>query len=468
MTNVLIVDDERTARKGLLFMLRDVIDEINEAESRQQAEQILKKKEYDLAIVDLRLPEEKQGLKLIETIRTQYPLTPTLVITAYGTVDSAVKAMKAGAEDFLTKDFSKDEIIFKVNRALETRRLNLANLRLTKHVKDLEQKFNRLQTVQIIGNSSEMKSVLNLVSRVGQDNDSTVLITGESGTGKELIARSIHLNSPRRKQKKFIIVDVANMPATLLESQLFGHEKGAFTSAHQKHIGMFELADGGTVFLDEIGDFPMELQVKLLRFLQEKTFSRVGGTKSLHSDVRIVAATNQNLEDMVKNKTFRQDLYYRLNVVRIQLPPLRDHKEDIPALIEFFQAKLEVQKGRCLHFTESILTKMMEYDWPGNVRQLHNLMERLYIICPENTVREDDLYFDHSALKGKRKDIFQSLLNLPLKEARRRLLEEFEIDFLKHYLTIYNGNISKIAQKVGESREGLSKKIKRYGLKKNP
>ena len=466
MSKILIVDDERTARKGISFLLRSAVGKIKEAESKEQAESILKQQEFDLAIIDLRLPEEEIGIGLIQYVKQKYPLTPVLVITAFGTVDSAVKAMKAGAEDYLTKDFTKDEIVLKVNRILETRRLNLANLRLSEKVRNLEQKFDSfLQVDQIVGNSQAMEKILKLVNRVGQDNDSTALITGDSGTGKELIARSIHLNSPRRKENKFIIVDVANMPATLLESQLFGHEKGSFTNAHKRHIGMFELADGGTVFLDEIGDFPPGLQVKLLRFLQEKTFSRVGGTQSLSSNVRIIAATNQNLEEMVKDKTFRQDLYYRLNVIRIQLPPLRERLEDIPELIDFFKNKLELQKGRQLIFSKEIISRMLSYSWPGNIRQLKNLMERLFVICPDQVVREEDLYFYDNYEQEKSDNFYHSLFQKPLKEARRLLLEKFEKEFLNRYLKIFDGNISKISKEVGESRESLSKKISRYKLK---
>ncbi len=310
-----------------------------------------------------------------------------------------------------------------------------------------------------------MRQILDLAARVGKDNETTALITGESGTGKELIARSIHLNSTTRNKQKFIVIDLASMPATLLESQLFGHEKGSFTNAHQQHIGLFERAHKGTVVLDEIGDFPPELQVKLLRFLQEKKIYRVGGTNPIHSDVRIIAATNKNPEELVQNKQFREDLYYRLNVVRIHLPALRDRKEDIPKLVKYFQQKLEIQKGRNLIIPESIIKKIINYNWPGNIRQLKNFIERLYIICPNQQVSENDLNFTGLPEKNLREDLFASLFNLSFKKARQQLIEKFEIEFLKHYLLIYHGNISKIALIVGESREGLSKKIKRYGLK---
>ncbi len=466
MSRILIVDDERTARKGLVFILKDVAEDIWEEDGKMAAFQCLQQQEFDLAIVDLRLPDEAQGLALIGHIHQTYPQTPVLVITAYGSFESAVMAMKAGAQDYLTKDFSREEIILKVEKLLETRRLWMANLRLKEEVRNLKDNLELLGgQEQIIGESAVIRQILDVVSRLGKDNESTALITGESGTGKELIARSIHVNSTRRGREKFIVVDVAHMPASLLESQLFGHEKGAFTNAHQQHVGLFERANKGTVFLDEIGDFPLELQVKLLRFLQEKTFYRVGGTQALFSDVRIIAATNKNLEEMVQQKQFREDLYYRLNVVRIHLPPLRARREDIPVLIRYFQQKLKIQKSRDLIFTEEIIQKLQEYKWPGNIRQLKNFMERLYITCPEPKVRGEDLKFYSIPGQTDVNDPFEDLLKLPIKEARQKLIEQFEKRFIKHYLKRFNGNISKIASVIGESREGLSKKIKRYGLK---
>ncbi len=466
MKKILIVDDERAARKGMLFTLKPISGEIKEAESKKEADRILEQMEFDLVICDLRLPTEIMGLSLIKTIKEKYPFTAVLAITAYGSIDSAVKAMKYGADDYITKDFSSDEILLKIEKMLETRNLRLANKRISEKLSDLEKKYGVLfEPNKIIGEDPKIKNVLHLAKRIAHDNDSTVLITGESGTGKELIARFIHQHSPERSKHKFVVVDIANMPSTLLESHLFGHEKGAFTNAHQQHIGLFEMANHGTIFLDEIGDFPIELQVKLLRVLQEKTFYRVGGSAPLVTDVRIIAATNKNIDEMVKNNLFREDLFYRLNVVRLHLPPLRERKSDIPLLIEYFQKILEVQKGRKLIFPEKIIKKMTAYDWRGNIRQLQNVMESLYVICPGSEVRETDLNLQTSAMPELENQLFTSLLKMPFKEARKKLLHEFERVFLSHYLEIYQGNISKIASVVGESREGLSKKIKKYGLK---
>jgi len=466
VSKILLVDDDRTARKGLYFVVKSLGEEVKEAENIEQAEQYLMNNEFDLVISDLRLPNEENGLNLARKIKQKHPITPVLMITAYGSVDSAVKAMKSGADDYVTKDFEPEEIILKIKKMLENRKLHLANLRLSEQVSTLKNKFgDQFESSRIIGNSPVIKNILNLVARVGQDNDSTVLITGESGTGKELIARSIHQNNPVRSKNKFVVVDVANMPATLLESQLFGHEKGSFTSAHQKHIGFIEIANGGTVFLDEIGDFPFELQVKLLRFLQEKSFVRVGGEKSIFSDVRIIAATNRDLGDMVVNQRFRDDLYYRLNVVKIFLPPLRERREDIPALINYYQQVFEVQKGRKLEFPPAIINKMISYDWPGNIRQLKNMMESLFVVCPDDDVKEKDLLFDNLPGKSSEPELYGKLLNIPLKDARHELVEKFESIYIKHHLQLHGNNISKMASSIGESREGLSKKIKKYGLK---
>lgn len=465
MKKILIIDDERTARKGLQFILRSADYEIFEAENESQAENILKSENFDLIIADLRLPTEEIGLNLIKSIRTNHHLTPVLVMTAFGSLDSAVKAMKAGAEDYVTKDFSQEEILLKIKKLLETRRLWLANLRLTTEVSNLQQKYKLSdENYQIIGESAVLKQILDMIDRIGKDNNSTVLITGESGTGKELVARSIHKNSPARCSNKFVVVDIANMPSTLLESQLFGHEKGAFTHAHQQHIGFIESANGGTIFLDEIGDFPMELQTKLLRFLQEKIFLRVGGNQTYLSDVRILAATNKNLEDMVERGFFRQDLYYRLNVVRIHLPPLKERKDDIPVLIKYFQKIMQEQKNRVLNFPDQIIEKLIIYDWPGNIRQLKNVMERLFVTCTSDTVQENDLVFENQN-NSDTSNNYIPLINLPFKQAKKQIIDDFERQYLKYHMIRYDGNISKIAAEVGESREGLSKKIKRYGLK---
>ncbi|MCF6270332.1 MAG: sigma-54 dependent transcriptional regulator [Melioribacteraceae bacterium] len=466
MSKILIVDDDRTARKGLYFILKTIIDNVFEAKSIFEAESYLKTHEFDVIISDLRLPREGDGINLVKKAKQIYPLTPILMITAFGSVNSAVEAIKAGAYDYLTKDFSREEIILKIKKMLEVRKLWLANIRLSEEVSTLKSKYvTKPKYDKIIGDSSQIKKILDMVTRIGLDNDSTVLIQGESGTGKELIARAIHHNSTERGKEKFVVVDVASMPSTLLESQLFGHEKGAFTDAKEKYIGYFEVANKGTVFLDEIGDFPVELQVKLLRFLQEKTFTRVGGTEPLYADVRIIAATNKELNKVVKEGEFRKDLFYRLSVINIKLPPLRERKEDIVALSEYFIKEFEIIKGRKLTFPKTVIDKFINYNWPGNIRQLKNLIESLFVLSPENVVSDEDINFDNIPNLDKLEEVSDDIHNLPFKEARKILLEQFEQNYIKIKLEKYNGNITKTSAEIGISREALSKKIKRYNLK---
>lgn len=463
MSKILIVDDEQTARNGLCFFLESIAEEIHEADSKDQAEEKLKEHEYDLVITDLRMPKEEQGLALTKLIAEKYPMTPVLVVTAYGSLESAVRAMKVGAEDFISKDFGQEEITLKVKRLLETHNLNVANKQLTKQVKDLKNKVKRfLEPDKFIGQSSIIRAILRDVEKIGKDNESSVLITGESGTGKELIARLIHQSSPTRESHKFMIVDICNITKSLLESQLFGHEKGAFTHAVRKHIGQLENANNGTVFLDEIGDFPYELQNKLLRFLQDKTFIPVGGIESVSSNVRIISATNKNLEDMVKDRLFREDLYYRLNVIPIHLPPLRERPDDIPVLVQYFQNRLESEKEKTLTFSDSAIKKMSEYNWPGNVRQLKNFIERLFVIYPGFEVTAENMQFEQLSLKTDTEIVQNTYFQLPLKEAKNKIIENFEIKYIEQYMHLYNGNITKIAERIGESRENLSRKIHRY------
>ncbi|HEM48640.1 MAG TPA: sigma-54-dependent Fis family transcriptional regulator [Caldithrix sp.] len=467
MKKILIVDDERTARKGLYFILKSAVREVKEADSYQQAKKMIEMNEFDLIISDLHLPSAENGLELVRFIKQRYPLTPVLMITAYGSVNSAVEAMKAGADDYITKDFSQEEIIIKIERLLDTRKLWLSNIRLSERVDDLQSKYaiNLVESDPLIGESQTMLDILNLIARIGRDNDSTVLITGESGTGKELVARSIHNASPVRSKNKFVVVDISSIPATLLESQLFGHEKGSFTNALQKHSGFFESASGGTVFLDEIGDFPLELQVKLLRFMQDKTFVPVGSDDYRTADVRIIAATNRDLKELVKHSQFREDLFYRLNVINIFIPPLRERKSDIPALFDYYCTKYETQKSRKLKFTPETIQAIKDYNWPGNVRQLKNFLESMYVIGPHEIVQKADLNFDNTIQPKLNDDLLTSLIKLPLKNAKQKLIEQFEALYLNHHLKTNNGNISRLADEVGESREGLSKKIKRYGIK---
>lgn len=466
MSKILVVDDDRTARKGLYFTINSFCDVVIAAESEKKADSCLNENEFDVIISDLRLPKEEDGINFIKKVKQMFPLTPILVITAYGSVSSAVESIKAGAYDYITKDFSKEEIMLKIKKILEIRKLWLANIRLSKEVTVLKNKSSYyLDKDIIVGESPKIKRVLDMVKRIGMDNESTVLIEGESGTGKELIARAIHHNSPGRNNEKFIVVDVASMPSALLESQLFGHEKGAFTGAKEKHVGYFEMADKGTVFLDEIGDLPIEMQVKLLRFIQEKTFIRVGSTKQLHSDVRIIAATNNTLSEMVEKNEFREDLYYRLSVINIHLPALRKRKEDIRKLIKHFTKKFEIIKGRELVFSDEVVEKLVNYNWPGNVRQLKNFIERFYVLSHQKNITLEDIDFENISNPQVSEELSEDIQALPLKEAKRILLEQFERNYISGKLEKNDGNITKTSSEIGISREALSNKIKNLGIK---
>lgn len=381
---VLILDDEsslRTAlfrvldRKGLNVLTANRIDE---AKTLCQGDTPI-----DLAIVDLNLPDG-DGIEFMSWLKSQYPACEVVILTGHGSIESAIRATQKGAFHFVTKPFNLEELMSLVEKALTHKKLQAENQQLRSEL-NKKYKFD-----QIIGNSEAIQSVLRLVERVA-DSDSTVLVTGESGTGKELIARAIHYNSPRASAP-FVPINCGAIPSELLESELFGHVKGAFTGAISNRVGRFELADGGTIFLDEIGDLEPSLQVKLLRALQERTFEPVGSTKTLQVNARVIAATNVDLEKAVENGRFREDLYYRLNVIPIAIPALRERRSDIPLLLKHFTDHFTRTKGRgILGFSQEALNGLTAYPWPGNIRELENLIERLTILKGQGLVELSDL-----------------------------------------------------------------------------
>ena len=343
---ILIADDDRTMRKGIRFELEDFNYQVFEAATTDEAFNLLKKNTFNLVISDLKMPEISDGMKVLEESKKINTNTMVLVITGFGSIEIAVQAMKAGADDFVTKEASVEEIKIKVEKLLKQRQLNLENIKIRKENKRLREELEKKYKFDnLIGNSKIFQDMLILVGKVAEDGECTVLLQGESGTGKELVAKAIHYNSPR-KNKPYIVVIIAAVPATLLESELFGHVRGAFTYAVKDRVGKFKLAEGGTIFLDEIGDMPLNLQANLLRVLQEKTFEPVGSDPVLSADVHIITATNQNLWQKVQEKTFREDLYYRLNVVPIKLPDLRERKEDISLLMDYFLTKFCRQRNK--------------------------------------------------------------------------------------------------------------------------
>ncbi len=380
---ILVVDDEESIREFLEIMLRKEGYEITLAEDGLKAKELLQKKSFDMVISDLQMPN-MTGIELLKFVRQDYPEMLFMMITAFGTTETAVEAMKMGAYDYLTKPFKIDEVRINIQNALRSKNLEFENRSLKK---ELGKEFS---FQNIIGNSPAMHHVFDLIKRVSQA-PTNILVTGESGTGKEVIAKAIHYNGPL-KDRPFVTINCGAIPENLMESEMFGHKKGSFTGAIADKPGLFEVADGGTLFLDEVGELPLSIQVKLLRSLQERVIRRVGSTEDTKVEVRIIAATNRNLEDMVQKGTFRQDLYYRLNVIHIKTPSLRERKEDIPLLAHHFLKKYNDKLHKNI---SSISTDAMEnlkkYDYPGNVRELENMIERTVALEGGATVLPESL-----------------------------------------------------------------------------
>ncbi len=380
---VLVVEDNPVEAEVLQEILQEAGYHTEVAFDGEEGIKKLEHNFYDIVITDLSMPR-LTGMEVLDYVVNHAQETVCIILTGHGSIKSAVEAIKKGAYDYLTKPLRRDEILLVLEKALDTRRLRRENEYLRKQLWK-EQGYG-----EIIGKSVPMKRVFSLIERVA-DTDSTVLILGESGTGKELVARAIHQASSRRKGP-FVPVNCGAIPEELLESELFGHEKGAFTGAIKTRLGRFELAHGGTIFLDEIAEMSPKLQVKLLRVLQEKTIERVGGTHTISIDIRIIAATNKNLEEEVQKKNFREDLYYRLNVIPIYLPPLRERKDDIPLLVNHFIQKFNQQKRRDIQGIEpEALDLLLRHDWPGNVRELENVIERMVILAEEETITKADI-----------------------------------------------------------------------------
>lgn len=447
---ILIVDDELIIRESLSDWLLESGYEVEAVEDGFKALNEIKKKKWDLLLVDLKM----LGMDGIDVMREAKKISgklPVVIITAYPTVDTAVQAMKEGAYDYIVKPFNPEEIDLVIRNIIAHQKLVKENIYLRQELK------RRYQFKDIIGKSRKMQEVLVLVKTVAKSN-STVLIQGESGTGKELIARAIHSTSPRSK-RPFVAVSCAALPETLLESELFGHEKGAFTDAVSLRKGKFELADKGTLFLDEVGDMSQKTQADLLRVLEEREFTRIGGSEVIKVDVRVISATNKELEKLVKEEKFREDLYYRLNVVGIQVPPLRERKEDIPLLAEHFLTKYSIENKKGIEFIdEDALRLLMRYNWPGNIRELENVIERAIVVAKKDFIGLDEL---PPSVKGKPKEALQSSVvdhNLSLQEIEKRHISQV--------LEATNWNIKEAANTLRIDRTTLYNKIKKYKLTK--
>lgn len=384
MATILVVDDKDSGRKHLRQLLSKYDYSVVEAVDEDAAIEYLKSNSVDLIITDVKMKKHDSGLDVLRFAQSEHPGTPVILISAYATVSQAVEAMKEGAEDYIERPINNDALIVKVQKALQKKQI-LDENRFLREELNLKADFS-----DIVGNSKKIQDVLNIVKKVAKT-DSAVLIRGESGTGKDLIAQAIHNNSARR-DKPFVRVECAVYANGVLESELFGHERGAFTGATHSRVGRFELANGGTIFIDEIGDIKPSTQLKLLRVLQEKTFERVGGTKPIKVDVRVIAATNKNLEEAIRNGQFREDLYYRINVVPIYVPPLRERKEDIPILAQHFIKKFSSKvSNRVKYISNEAIEYLVSYDWPGNIRELENTIERAMVLSEGDTILPEHL-----------------------------------------------------------------------------
>ncbi|MEO0106477.1 MAG: sigma-54 dependent transcriptional regulator [candidate division WOR-3 bacterium] len=444
---ILIVDDEEIVRDALSEWLDNLGYQVEAVEDGLIALEQIEINDWDVALVDLKMPK-MDGIETLRRIRSVRPKVPLIIMTGHGTVDSAVMAMKEGAADYVMKPFNPEEINIILKKLLEHQEILKENIILRK---ELEKRF-RLE--DLIGKSSKMQKIFELIKTVAPTK-STVLIRGESGTGKELVARAIHNLGPRSKGP-FIATACGAMPETLLEAELFGYEKGAFTGALSQHKGRIEMADQGTLFLDEIGDVSLKTQVDLLRFLQEREFRRVGGKELIKVDTRVIAATNKNLEEMIRGGTFREDLYYRLNVITIEIPPLRERKEDIPLLLEHFLKKFNVEnKKDILGINPDAMELLLSYDWPGNVRELENVIEHAVVVAKGKEILKKDLPKNLT-------DRF-SVSRFANRDLR---LDAIEREHILNVLKIYDWNIKKVAQVLGINRVTLYNKIKKYGLKK--
>jgi len=464
---ILVVDDEINIRRVLSAMLRREGYHVRAASDGAEAMTELKLSAFSAVVTDLKMPRV-DGRQLLAHVMEHYPDTPVIVITAHGTIGGAVDALKQGAFDYITKPFEAEAIHAAVEKAVRTRTLNAA----TVHGGPTAVEAGGLGRFGIIGRSRQMKELFGVIDRVASQ-PSTVLITGESGTGKELVAKALHHHG-QRAGKPFIRINCAAIPNNLMESELFGFERGAFTGADHSKPGRFELADDGTLFLDEIGEISSEMQVKLLRALQEGEFERVGGLKTISVSVRLIAATNRNLQEAIEDGEFREDLYYRLNVVPIRLPPLRERTEDIPALVQHFVTKYNLRLSRAVEgVSEEGLEVLQRYSWPGNIRELENVIERTLLFCDSAVVGEDDLPPDlKEACGGDSPPVPIPAIHLPagdagLKDVVKQTMSQIERQYITRALEETTGNVTQAARLLKISRKSMQNKMKEFGLRED-
>jgi len=443
------VDDEESIRQTLGGILADEGYEVLTAGSGEDALKIIEEELPNLVLLDIWLPG-MDGIEVLKVIRSNYPQIRVVMISGHGTIETAVKATKLGAFDFIEKPLSLENVILVANHALDMIRLEEENVLLREKIHN---------EYELTGNSPAIVELKEVIALVAQTN-AWILIMGENGTGKELVARSLHRRS-KRAEKPFVEVNCAAIPEELIESELFGHEKGAFTGATAKKRGKFDLAHEGTLFLDEVADMSLKAQAKILRILQEKKFERVGGNTFIMTDVRVLAATNKDLETEMETGRFRQDLFYRLNVIPLVIPPLRERKEDIPALVECFLRDFAVKEGEApKRLSDDAINVLLRHSWPGNVRELKNIIERLVIMTPSDVITANDV----PAL-GMGADKIPEEPCVPISaDSYREAKMDFERQFLVKKLKEFNGNISRTAEAIGVDRSNLHRKIKSYGI----
>ena len=451
--SILVVDDEPAIRENLEFLLTEAHYKVTVAENGTEGLRKAESELFDLILLDVTMPD-KNGIEVLRELHQFSPETAVVMITAYGTIEDAVSAIKAGAADYVTKPWDNDKLLLEIRNGIQHRRLQMENRELKKALKQ------RYGFSNIIGKSERMLKIFDLVSQVAQSR-STVLIQGESGTGKELIAKAIHANS-QRADKAFVTVNSGSLPTDLLESTLFGHVKGAFTSAIASKKGLFEVADQGSIFFDEIGTISLETQAKLLRVIQEKEFMRLGGIETIKVDARIIAATNVDLKKLVEQGKFRDDLYYRLNVISVALPPLRERKEDIPLLVDHFVKKFsqENNKEPC-RVTADTLRILVDYNWPGNVRELENVVERAVVLNSSGELSRD-LIPEHIAAPTSK----LSLDDVAIFNGKSlfEMMDAFEKKLIVHMLESVNWSQTEAAERFGVPLSTLNSKVKRLGV----
>lgn len=452
---ILVADDEKSMREFLDIMLKKEGYKVTLASNGDEVMRLIEKDIFDLALVDIRMPKQ-DGISVLKKIKSFSPETVVIMITAYASADTAIKAMKEGAYDYITKPFKIEEIKLIIQNALEKKHLQKENLLLKKVVRD------RYHFDNIIGQSSRMMELYDLLEKVAPTK-TNILITGESGTGKELVAKAIHYNSPRR-DKPFVTLNCGAIPESLIESELFGHMKGAFTDAISTKKGLFEVADEGTLFLDEISELPLMMQVKLLRVLQDREFKRVGGTEDIRVDVRIISATNKDLEEAVREKQFREDLFYRLNVIQLKIPSLQDRKEDIPLLANYFLKKYSEELGKQItQISPDALRILLQYDYPGNVRELQNIIERAVALETSSELTAQNLSSYIEEQLPYKKKFFD--LEIPTEGVDlEKIVEDVERTLILKALERTNGIKKKAAELLHINFRSMRYRLEKYGL----